>query len=177
MLAAAAFYLYNSGISHFPSYSVRHFYLRRVLGLRLGSGSAVHMGCFFTGRDIEIGNNSVVNRNCYLDGRAGLRIGNNASISPECYLLSLDHDPQSPEFACVPGPVSVEDYVWLGARVMVLPGVRLARGSVVGAGAVVTKSSDPYTIVAGVPAKKISERNSNLQYTPRYFPFFNSDIQ
>lgn len=175
-LGACAFHLYNRCVTRFPSYSVRHAYLRGILGVRIGPGAAVHMGCFFTGRHISIGRNSVINRNCYLDGRGSLAIGDNVSISPECYLLTLGHDPRDPGFAAKPGPVVIGNRAWLGARTMVLPGVTLGEGAAIGAGAVVAKSQEPFAIAAGVPARKIGERPRGLGYELRYFPWFDTDI-
>jgi acetyltransferase-like isoleucine patch superfamily enzyme len=175
-LAALAFYLYNSFVSHVPLYWVRRLYLTRILGLRLGRGVAVHMGCFISGRHISIGDHTVINRRTYLDGRKALRIGRNVSVSPECYILTLDHRTDSPDFETKEGPVSIGDYAWLGARALILPGVELGEGAVVGAGAVVTKAVAPYAIVAGVPARPIGERARGLRYTLRYFPLFNSDV-
>lgn len=176
-LIAAAFYLYNGWVTHLPVYALRHLYLRRVLRIRLGRGAAVHMGCFFTGVHVSIGARSVINRGCYLDGRAGVAIGEDVSVSPEAYLVSLSHDPQSPAFATVGKPVTIGSRAWIGARAMVLPGVSVGEGAVVAAGSVVSRSCDPYDIVAGVPARKIGERNRSLDYTLRYFPYFNTDIQ
>jgi acetyltransferase-like isoleucine patch superfamily enzyme len=176
LLAASAYYLYNHFVTRIPVYGIRHAYLRKVLGFGIGEGTAVHMGCFVTGRSIRIGRNTVINRRCYLDGRAGLTIGDNVSVSPECYLLSLGHDPQAPDFRAVPGPVAIGDYAWLGARSMVLPGVVLGEGAIVGAGAVVTKSQPPYAIVAGIPARPIGERKRGLAYRLSYFPYFDTDI-
>jgi acetyltransferase-like isoleucine patch superfamily enzyme len=175
-LAAAAFYLYNSFITHVPLYWLRRWYLTGILRLRIGRGVAVHMGCFIAGRHISIGDHTVINRGTYLDGRQPLRIGSNVSISPECYILTLDHRVDSPDFAAEPGPVAIGDYAWLGARAMILPGADLGEGAVVGAGAVVTKPVAPYIIVAGVPAKPIGERPRGLRYTLKYFPLFNSDV-
>jgi acetyltransferase-like isoleucine patch superfamily enzyme len=99
------------------------------------------------------------------------------SVSPECYLLSLTHDARASDFAAVPGPVVIGDRAWLGARAMVLPGVSMGEGSVAGAGAIVARSCGPYEIVAGAPARKIGERNRQLDYTLRYFPLFDTDVQ
>ena len=176
-LAAAAFYAYNSAISHIPSYALRHFYLSRVLGLKLGRGASVHMGCFITGRRIEIGERAVVNRKCHLDGRVGIRIGADASLSPEVCILSLSHDPQDPHFATEGGEVVIGPRAWLGTRAMVLPGVELGEGAVLAAGAVASRSCEPFAILAGVPARMIGERNRDLKYALGYFPWFNTDIQ
>lgn len=174
---ACAFYLYNSVVTHVPFYSIRHFFLRTAFHIPVGERSSVHMGCFITGRKTFIGSHTTVNRRCYLDGRGGLSIGNKVNISPEVYLLSLTHDFHDPGFPAVPKNVVIEDYVWIGARAMVLPGVTLSEGCVVGAGSVVTKDVPPYAIVAGVPARKIGERSRNLTYATSYFPYFNTDIQ
>jgi acetyltransferase-like isoleucine patch superfamily enzyme len=175
-LIALVYYFYNSIVSHVPFYFVRNFYLRRILRISIGKHTAIHSGCFFTGRKISIGNNSVVNRNCFLDGRIGIEIGDNVSVSPGASILSLGHDPQSPDFATRGAKVVLSDYVWLGTRTTILPGVRLGKGCVAGACSVVTKSFDDYSIIAGNPAQIIGQRINNLQYDPSYFPFFNTDI-
>lgn len=64
----------------------------------------------------------------------------------------------------------IGDYVWLGPRCMVLPGVTVGEGAVVAAGAVVTKNVEPYTLVGGVPAQKIAGRTKELNYNPAEKP-------
>ena len=174
---ACLFYFYNTVVTHVPCYWIRHLYLRTAFRIPVGRRTSVHMGCFITGRKTVIGHHTTINRRCHLDGRGGLWIGNNVNISPEVYLVSLTHDFQNPDFPAIPKEVIIEDYVWIGARAMILPGVRLGQGSVVGAGAVVTKDVPPYAIVAGIPAKKIGERSKDLKYETSYFPYFNTDIQ
>ena len=176
ILVALAFQGYNSVFTHLPFHFLRRLYLTAVLRIPVGRGSYIGMGCFITGRIISIGNHTVVNRRCHLDGRAGLRIGDNVSISPECYLLSLTHDVNSPDFKAVPKPTSLGDRVWLGARAMVLPGVDMREGAVAGAGSVVTKSCGAFEIVAGAPARKIGERSRDLRYGLDYSPLFDTDI-
>ena len=173
---ALAFYLFNNFISRIPLYTVRHAFLRGVLRLKIGPGVAIHMHCFFSGRLIAVGDRTVINRGCYLDGRGGLEIGSDASISPECYLLSLTHDPQDKGFAGRAKPVVIGNRVWIGARALILPGVRIGEGAIVGAGAVVTKDVESFTIVAGNPARKIGERNPLVAYSVSYFPYFDTDI-
>ncbi len=55
--------------------------------------------------------------------------------------------------------VTIEDDVWIGSRVIILPGIKIGKGSIIGAGAVVTKDVPEYSIVGGVPAKLIRSRN------------------
>ena len=174
--AALKYYAYNEIISHVPLYGMRIWYLRHILRISVGHNTAIHMGCFVTGSTIRIGADSVINRNCYLDGRSSLTIGSCVSISPHVYIISLDHDPQSPSFDAVNKSVVIEDYVWIGSRAMILPGVRLGRGCVIGAGAVVTRDIPVFSIAAGVPAKVIGQRRGDLNYSPAYFPYFNTDI-
>lgn len=180
LFLALKFYFYNSFITELPSYKVRTVYLRKVLKIKIGNQTSIHMGCFFAGSNIIIGNNTVIARKCYLDGRSGLiEIKNNVSMAPETTIISMSHIVDSPTFDCFIKPVLIEDYVWIGARAMILPGVTLFKGSVVGAASVVTKDVAAFTVVAGSPAKKIREKNriEDLQYQLNYFPFFNSDIQ
>jgi maltose O-acetyltransferase len=134
------------------------------------------MNTFFTGKAISIGNHVTINRRCYLDGRAGIEIHNNVSISPEVYIISLDHDPDSPDFAVCGRTVIIEDDTWIGARAIITPGVVIRRGAVVGAGAVVTHDVQPYQIVAGIPAQVIRERNRDLNYSCSYRTWFDSDL-
>jgi len=163
---------YNDFIGKLPSRKLRKLYLRIWLG-SLGKHTGVMMGArFLNGRKVFIGDHNVINRGCVLDGRRyTIRTGRNVSIGPESVILTLGHDPQSPDFDCRGGDVEIGDYAWLGYRVLVLPGVTIAAGAVVGAGSVVAKSVEPYTIVAGNPARKIGERQNALSYEHNYDPF------
>jgi len=76
----------------------------------------------------------------------------------------MQHDPNDPNFGVISGKVIVEDYAWISSRTTILPGVTIGYGAVIAAGAVVTKSVEAFTIVGGVPAKKIGERNQELNY-------------
>ena len=177
---ATGFYFANHVIAKIPSYSVRHLFYRKLMGIRIGRSSSIAMDCFLTGFatgwSIRIGDHSTVNRRCYLDGRRGIEIGNNVNVSPEVYIVTFTHDPQSPTFACKGGPVVIEDHAWIGVRAVLLPGVRVGEGAVVGAGAVVTRDVPPYTIVGGVPATPRGERTRNLDYRTSWFPFYDTDI-
>lgn len=176
-IPALRVYLCNALVMNIPFYSIRRWYLRDVLGIKIGDNTYIGMGCFIVGNLIEIGSNTVINRGTYLDGRVPLKIGNNISISNYCYIQTNSHDPQSPDFHGVWEPVVIEDNVWVGAKALILTGVTLGEGCVIGAGAVVTKSIPAYTIAVGCPAKVIKSRNKNLTYKIKFFPIFDSDIQ
>jgi acetyltransferase-like isoleucine patch superfamily enzyme len=87
-------------------------------------------------------------------------------------VLTAYHDPDSDDFAGIEKPVVIEDYVWVATRAMILPGVRIGRGAVVGAGSVVTKDVAAGTIVAGNPAKVIRERKGHQVYQLAYRRLF-----
>jgi maltose O-acetyltransferase len=130
------------------------------------------MKVFIDGKNINIGDNTVINRSCYLDCRGTLVIGDNVSISPHVHIITVSHDMDSPFFENVFTKVEIQDYVWIGSRAIILQGVKIGKGAVVGAGSVVTKNVEPFTFVAGVPAVKIKERNRKLEYNPMWFPLF-----
>ena len=171
------FFIATSLVANLPSFRLRHWYYRCILHYTLGKDSSIHMGAFVTGQNIRIGNNVVINRRVYLDGRIGIKIENNVSISPEVYIVSMEHDPNDPMFATRGGEVVIEKHVWIGARAMIMPGIRIGEGAVVGACAVVTKDVEPYQVVAGVPARPIGQRSRQIEYRVKYFPWFDTDIQ
>ncbi len=173
--APAAFksYLYNHWLTNFPSNRVRVAYLRHVLDYRIGNRTFIHMGCFFDGSQIAIGDNSVIGRECFLGGSGGaLTIKNNVSITARSYMFCASHDPNSPTFEAVYGDVVIDDYAWIGAGATIQPGVHIGRGAVLGAVAVATKDVPDYGIWAGVPAKQIGTRSPTLSYTLDYSPYF-----
>ena len=165
-------YFSNYWINKIPFYFIRHQYYKTVMGIKIGKGSSIHLNCFVYGTNIQIAENSTINRNCYLDGRGRLFIGNKVSISPEVQLITEDHDYNSINFSGRSRDIVIGDYVWIGTRAIILPGVHIGKGAVVCAGAVVTKNVAEYDVVAGVPAVKIKERNKNLNYNPSWLPYF-----
>ena len=153
-------------------HGLRIFLYRRLCGVKIGPKTSLHRGCrMYAPAGISIGAHSVINREVLLDGRSGLDIGANVSVAEGAMLLSLEHDPQSPEFAPRGAAVIIRDYVFIGARAIILPGVTVGKGAVVAAGAVVTKDVADYQIVGGVPARPIGQRTENLQYNLDYRKF------
>lgn len=133
--------------------------------MKLGKDAKIMKGVFVLApQGIKIGEDSVINNGCRLDGRGGLCIGRNVNIAFDVHIYSMSHDYNDPFFSIILAPVTIEDYVWLSSRATILPGVTIGRGAVVAAGAVVTRDVAPLTVVAGVPAKPIGQRNSDLSY-------------
>jgi maltose O-acetyltransferase len=162
----------NHVVAHVPSFTLRHLWYRRVLGIQIGRNAAVHLDAhvlFYSPREIRrigvrIGRNTRIDRNCTLDARSPLEIGENVAISSDVMILAGTHDVNDPKFApseVGPWAVTIEDYVWIGTRAMILPGLTVGRGAVVAAGSVVTKDVPPLTVVAGSPAKPIGMRDES----------------
>jgi len=180
LLAQLALYLTNGLIAHLPSHSLRRAWYERVVGLSIGRRTSLLMGLYIEVRGrprpgrpaITIGDHTVVNGGCHLDGRGGLEIGSNVSVSPGVWILTDEHDINDPDFPEVLTPVRIEDYAFIGSKAMILPGVTIGRGAVVGAGAVVTRNVAPFEIVAGVPARTIGQRDREPRYKLDYRPAF-----
>ena len=115
------------------------------------------------GGDIIIGSDSTVNPFTIIYGQGGCTIGNGVRIAAHCTFIPSNHqyiDASKPIFkqGLINKGIVIEDDVWIGTGVRVLDGVRIAKGCVIGAGSVVTKSTEQYGVYVGVPAKKINER-------------------
>ena len=119
-------------------------------------------------KGLEIGEGSSIGPKVLLDARKGIKLGRNVTIAYEAIIWTLHHDYNSSDFRSIGSSVEVGDYVWICSRTIILPGVKIGEGAVIASGAVVTKDVEPYTIVGGIPAKKIGYRNKDLSYVP-YF--------
>lgn len=162
-------YFFNGLLTFFPNHPIRVFYLKNIMGIKIGKLSFIHMGARFEG-NISIGNNSVIGRNCVLMG--DITVKKNVSITAETYIFTSSHIINSPTFATFNKSVIIEDYAWIGARAMILPGVRIGKGAVLGAASTATKDIPDYSIFAGTPAKEIGKRSELLEYNLVYSSFF-----
>ena len=124
-------------------------------------------------RNIEIGNDVIINKYVLLDGRGGiLKIGNHVDVAQETIIWTLGHDVNDINHISVGNSTTISDYVWIGARSTIMPGVTIGRGAVVGTCSVVTKDVPENAIVAGVPAKVIGYRDNPLVYEFNYNVWF-----
>jgi maltose O-acetyltransferase len=146
-----------NGVGSCPFWTVRKTFYR-LAGVKIGK-SKIHLGCrFFEPRGIIIGEDTVVGEFAFLDGRAPLKVGNHTDIASQVLIYNSEHDINAEDFSAKEEPVEIDDYVFIGPRAIVLPGVKIGRGAVVAAGAVVTEDVAPFKIVGGIPAKEIGER-------------------
>lgn len=141
---------------------IRIFCCRRIFK-SCGKISTINRKVYFgKGHEIEIGDFSGMGANSQLTHN--IKIGNGVMMGPETLVLLNNHstaDTSTPMYTQPYAPestVTIEDDVWIGQRVIILPGRTIARGSVVGAGAVVTKNFPPYSIIGGNPARLIRSR-------------------
>lgn len=146
--------------SNVPSHILRK-YVFTIDGVKIGRNSTIHMGCrFFYPKGIKIGQDTIIGGNAFLDGRGKLIIGDHVDIASEVMIYNSEHDINDPKFEAISDSVEIEDYVFIGPRAIILPGVKIGKGAVIAAGCVVTKDVPQFSIVGGVPGKIIGERNN-----------------
>jgi acetyltransferase-like isoleucine patch superfamily enzyme len=153
-------------VGELPFHHLRRFFYR-LAGMKIGKGSSLHMrGRIYDPRYIVIGEDTVIGEKFSLDGRkqlagseGGLEIGDHVDIASEVMIWTSQHDLQAEDMRAIEAKVVIEDYVFIGPRAIILPGVSIGKGAVVAAGAVVTKDVPAMTMVGGVPAKEIAKRN------------------
>jgi maltose O-acetyltransferase len=118
----------------------------------------VHLGA-----DISIGNGTGIGPNCRIAG--GTAIGKGCCLAWDVVVLTYNHffEPNKIAYGKVKARVVIGDYVWIGARAIILPGVTIGDNVVVGAGSVVTKDVKPNMVIAGNPARKIKDVGAGLR--------------
>lgn len=157
-------YTLNDILPHIPCWTIRKAVMR-FMKMKIGKGTFIMKKVYImTPQQLIIGEHSHINRDCLIDARGGITIGNNVSISHRVAIMSGSHDHNDPSFRGRFLPVKIDDYVWIGVGATILQGIKIGKGAVVSAGAVVTKDVEPYGIVAGIPAKKTGNRNQELSY-------------
>ncbi|MBP9670191.1 acyltransferase [Candidatus Woesebacteria bacterium] len=159
--------------TYIPLHSVRNL-IWKMAGVKLGKNSTLHTGIrVFDPTNIKIGQGTIIGYATFIDGRDTVTIGNHTDIASEVMIYSSEHDIHSPDFHATIAPTTIGDYVFIGPRAIILAGVTIGNGAIVAAGAVVTKDVSPYTIVGGVPAKLIGERQlKNPKYILGRFKLF-----
>lgn len=162
---AGRFLIYN--ISTLPSNHLRKL-LYKGLGATIAQHAVVHFRTEIRcPHKLTIGKGSIIGDNALLDARNSLVIGENVNLSSNVSIYTEQHDHRDPFFSCCKGrkmSVEIDNRAWIGSNAIILPGVHIGEGAVCCAGCVVTKDIEPFTVVAGIPAKKVGERPHNLQY-------------
>jgi acetyltransferase-like isoleucine patch superfamily enzyme len=173
ILSELRLYICNEWIATIPSHTFRLWYYRNIMKFQIAREISIFMHCTFdAAKGLTIGNGSVINAGCRLDSRGDIIIGSKVSISQQVIILTADHDVEAHDFAGRSRKVVIDDFVWIGTRAMILPGVTIGRGAIIAAGAVVNKNVQPFTIVGGVPAKLLKERRQDIEYPTKYRRLF-----
>lgn len=147
---------------------IRMFFCRRIFK-KAGKNLDIEHGAFFgSGEEIEIGDNSGLGLNCRVNGP--LKIGRDVMMGPDVMIFTQNHAndrldiPMNLQTA-PKVPVEIGDDVWIAARVIILPGIKVGNGAIIGAGAVVTKDVPEYAVVGGNPARILKYRDGRKNET------------
>lgn len=140
--------------------------------IRLGSNIYIGHNTILKGyfrNELMIGNDTWIGQQCFFHSAGGLRIGNRVGIGPGVRIITSNHKEEGPDVPILFSDlefkaVVVEDDSDIGVGAIILPGVTIGRGSLVGAGAVVTMDVEPYSVVAGVPARLLRRRPSGKDH-------------
>jgi maltose O-acetyltransferase len=122
-----------------------------------------HGAWFGSGRGVELGDRSAIGMDALVIGP--ITIGRDVMMGPRCVLLAQNHEfsdltrTMNTQGFAHDNRIIIEDDVWIGAGVTVLPGRRIGRGSIVGAASTVTHDVAPFSIVAGNPARVVGRRD------------------
>ena len=136
---------------------------------RIGSDTKIQSRCCVSAREpgqagkLSVGTGSRIGDNCILDLTADLTIGNEVAIGPYSIIYTHDHEYRHDGSVAWKGEtlrrgVEIDDGAWIGARVVILPGVRIGARAIVAAGAVVTQNVEAGTLVGGVPARPLKNQ-------------------
>lgn len=145
-------------IPNLPSQSIRNWALRKM-GAKMTNNVKFYDGISVRNpKGLAIEDGVSIGPKVLLDARCGLTIRKSAVIAYEAIIWTLNHDYNDVNFCGKGAPVEIGAYSWICSRSIILPGVKIGEGAIVASGAVVTKDVEPYTVVAGVPAKVIGQR-------------------
>ncbi len=152
-----------NGLPSFPGFLLRHL-VCKLLFRRLAGFIWIQPRVeLVNAHRISCGSNVAINTGSYLNALGGIVLGDYVLIGSNVTISSGQHpiDGEGPEIfqrPAVPLEIVIETGVWIGAGAVIMPGVRLGRGSVIGANAVVTRSTEPFSVNVGVPARKLRSR-------------------
>lgn len=154
-----AYLFTNTFVNHLPAWWLRKFFYK-LLGMKIGRYVRIGWGTIVLyPKQISIGDRSIINEYCFLDGRGGLQINSNVSISIYSKIITASHTLNSKDFKYQTHKVIIDDYAFLGAQAIVLENSYVGVGCCIGAGAVAKGKYDSDSIYLGNPAKKLQIDN------------------
>jgi maltose O-acetyltransferase len=168
--------LYYGFAKHLPSTKMPggklakkiRYHICRTLFQSCGNNVNIEAGARFgIGKRLSIGNNSGLGVNSFVVG--AVKIGENVMMGPEVVIMAYSHSydrcdiPMNLQGSQTERPVTIGDDVWIGTRVVILPGVKIGSGVILGAGAVVSRDVPDWGIAVGNPARIVRCRNVNKE--------------
>ena len=132
--------------------------LLRLGGVQLGAAIWGLERCYFESEHVSLGPGCSINAECWFEGHGRIVIGHNCMFGSQVMILTSNHEIGPDGVVSRPatyGEVHIGDRCWIGTRVMIMPGVTIGEGTIIGAGALVTKDCDPGAVYIGVPAKRV----------------------
>lgn len=163
----------NSCLSIIPIWYLRRLLLKMV-GVSVGKGSIFHRKIrLFSYGNLIVGDNSIINRGCYLDNRFLIKIGHTVSIAHDVKIYTTGHDIEDPAFCLRKREVIIDDGVVIFAGAVIMPGVHIGRNAVILPYAVVAKNVEAQEVVGGNPAVNKGRRSLEAKYKMNY-PFWYS---
>ena len=157
-------HIYNFTAKHLPlsnskinigQKAIRYWFAKHIVK-SIGSNVNIEKGASLN-YSLVIGNNSGIGVRCEINGE--IHIGDNVLIAPDCIFYTQNHEFHDASKLIISqgysksSPITIEDDVWIGRRVIVLPGVSIGKGAVIGAGSVVAKDIPAYAIAVGNPVQ------------------------
>ena len=162
----------NSIINHIPIWWVRKL-CYQFFGMKIGKRARIGIRTIVIEPwKIRIGDRTVINEDCYLNGAGGLDIGSDVSISIYTKILTASHLKDSDDFQYVTGRVIIENKVWVGIGAIILMSSRIREKAIIGAGAVFNGDSVEKGIYFGIPARLSKQREIGDEYKIEYTAFF-----
>ena len=141
-----------------PSSKLKGIVLK-AFGAKFGSGCVFKPGINVKSPwNLTMGDNCWLGERAWIDSLAPVVLGNNVCLSQDVYLCCGNHDWGDPAFGKSVHGIVIEDGVWIATRATIMPGVRIASHTVVAAGTIISKSTEPYMIYAGNPAQPVKKR-------------------
>lgn len=150
-----------------PSHRIRNLLYRYVYNMKITGRTVIYGDCEIRSPWNIRADNCVISTGCILDGRKGISIGQNTVFGGHVHVWTEEHDLDDPWFGVTEHharPVNIGDRCWICSDSTILPGVTVGDGAVIASRAVATGDCDCLGVYAGIPARKIGRRNSDLRY-------------
>lgn len=150
-----------------PSHTLRNLLFHYIFAMNITRNTVIYGGCEIRSPWNITADRCVISTYCILDGRNGIFFGDDVVLGSGVHIWTEEHNVDDPLFrvlAANQAPVRIGNHAWICSDVTLLPGVTVGEGAVIASRGCLTKDAEPFYIYGGVPAKKLRQRNNDLQY-------------